>query len=127
MSDQHTLVLFGGRGTPLRFALKDANTLRQLDLEGREITSSPNYELRRTQDLPPLEPRLLMRGMYTYVADAGRFTERLTRQHWPVAQEQDNAAVESAYAKVQQQPGEDILVTLEGRVALRPRMEGEGL
>jgi hypothetical protein len=42
-----------------------------------------------------------------------------------VAQEQGNAAVESAYAKVRPQPGEGMLVTLEGRVALRPRVEGE--
>jgi copper homeostasis protein (lipoprotein) len=119
-------VLFGGREAPLRFAIKDANTLRQLDLEGREMTTSLNYDLRRTQDLPPLEPRLLMRGMYTYIADAGRFTECLTRQNWPVAQEQDNAALESAYIQSRNQPGEAMLVTLEGRVAMRPKMEGEG-
>ena len=125
-SDRRTLVLFGGRETPLQFAIKDANTLRKLDLEGREIATSLSYDLRRTQDLPPLEPRLLMRGMYTYFADAGRFTECLTRQNWPVAQEQDNAAVESAYVKARRQPGEEMLVTLEGRVAMRPKMEGEG-
>ena len=125
-SDRRTLVLFGGREAPLQFAIKDANTLRQLDLEGREIATSLSYDLRRTQDLPLLEPRLLMRGMYTYFADAGRFTECLTRQNWPVAQEQDNAAVESAYVKARRQPGEEMLVTLEGRVAMRPKMEGEG-
>ena len=52
--------------------------------------------------------------MYKYFADAGRFTECLTRQNWPVAQEQDNAALESAYAKARRQPGEDMLVTLKG-------------
>jgi copper homeostasis protein (lipoprotein) len=125
-SDRRTLVLWGGREAPRKFAIKDANTLRQLDLEGREIASSLNDELSRTQELPPLEPRLLMRGMYTYFADAGRFTECLTHQSWPVAQEQDNATVESAYTKAQRQPGEAMLVTLEGRVAMRPKMEGEG-
>jgi uncharacterized lipoprotein NlpE involved in copper resistance len=125
-SDQHMLVLFGGQEAPLKFAIKDANTLRQLDLEGHEIASSLNYDLSRAQDQQPLEPRLLMRGMYKYFADAGRFTECLTRQSWPVAQEQDNAALESAYAKLRHQPGETMLVTLEGRVAMRPKMEGEG-
>jgi len=67
-----------------------------------------------------------LRGLYTYFADAGRFTECLTRQNWPVAQEQDNAALESAYVKVRQQPSEDMLVTLQGRVVMRPKMEGEG-
>ncbi len=64
--------------------------------------------------------------MYKYFADAGRFTECLTRQNWPVAQEQDNAALESAYAKARRQPGEELLVNVEGRVALRPKMEGAG-
>jgi copper homeostasis protein (lipoprotein) len=125
-SDRRTLVFSGGREAPLQFAIKDTNTLRQLDLEGREIASSRNHDLRRTQDLQPLEPRLLMRGMYKYFADAGRFAECLTRQSWPVAQEQDNAALESAYAQTRRQPGEDMLVNLEGRVAMRPKMEGEG-
>jgi copper homeostasis protein (lipoprotein) len=125
-SDQRTLALFGSQEEQLKFAIKDTNTLRKLDLEGREIASSLNYELRRTQDQSPLEPRLLMRGMYKYFADAGRFTECLTRQNWPVAQEQDNAALESAYAKARRQPGEELLVSLEGRVAMRPKMEGEG-
>jgi copper homeostasis protein (lipoprotein) len=121
-----TLVLVGGQKEQPKFAIMDANTLRQLDLEGHEIASSLNYELRKTQDQPPLEPRLLMRGMYKYLADAGRFTECLTRQNWPVAQEQDNAALESAYAKARRQPGEELLVSMEGRVALRPKMEGDG-
>jgi len=85
-----------------------------------------NYELRRTQDQPSLEPRLSMRGMYKYFADVGRFTECLIRQNWPVAQEKDNAALESAYTKARRQPGEELLVSLEGHVALRPKMEGAG-
>jgi len=125
-NDRRTLGLSGSREVTLQFAIQDANTLRQLDREGREIATSLNYELRRTQELPPLEPRLRLRGMYTYIADAGHFTECLTRQHWPVAQELDNAALESAYTRAQRQPGEALLVTLQGRVALRPRMEGDG-
>jgi copper homeostasis protein (lipoprotein) len=84
-SDRRTVVLHGGREAPLKFAIKDANTVRKLDLEGREIASSLNYDLKRTEGLQPLEPRLLMRGMYKYFADAGRFTECLTRKNWPVA------------------------------------------
>ncbi len=62
-SDRSTLVLHGGREAPLKFAIRDGNTLRGLDPEGREIVSSLNYDLRRTRELQPLEPRLLMRGM----------------------------------------------------------------
>jgi copper homeostasis protein (lipoprotein) len=125
-SDSRTLVLHGGREAPLKFAIKDAGTLRKLDLEGREIPSSLNHDLKRTRDLSPLEPRLAMRGMYKYFADSGRFTECLTRKNLPVAMEQANAALESAYSKARRQPGEELLVNLEGRVALRPKMEGQG-
>jgi copper homeostasis protein (lipoprotein) len=125
-SDRRTLLLHGGRETPLKFAIKDSNRLRKLDPEGREIASSLNYDLKSTKDLQPLEPRLLMRGMYKYFADAGRFTECLTRRNWPVAHEQDNAALESAYSKARRQPGEELLVNVEGRVAMRPKMESGG-
>jgi uncharacterized lipoprotein YbaY/uncharacterized lipoprotein NlpE involved in copper resistance len=111
-SDSRTLTLHGGREAPLKFAIKDANTLRKLDVEGREISSSLNHDLKRTPDLQSLEPRLTMRGMYKYFADAGRFTECLTRKNLPVAQEQDNAALESAYSKARRQPGEELLVKL---------------
>ena len=60
------------------------------------------------------------------MADSGRFTECLTRKNWPAALEQDNAALESAYSKARGEPGEELLVNLEGRVAMRPKMEGQG-
>src|SRR5262245_27965789 len=125
-SDRRTLVLSGGREGPVKFDIRDSHTLRMLDREGRAIASSLNYDLKRVTGLAPLEPRLGMRGMYAYLADAGRFTECLTGQTWPVAQEGDNAALESAYVRARHQPGERVLATLEGRVAMRPRVEGGG-
>ena len=125
-SDRNTLILKGEREAPEIFAIKDRETLRKLDVEGREIESLLNYDLRRTKSIEPLEPRLAMRGMYRYFADAGLFTECLTRRKWPVAQEKDNAALESAYAKARLTPGEELLVNLEGQVAMRPKMEGQG-
>jgi copper homeostasis protein (lipoprotein) len=108
------------------FRIKDANTLRMLDVEGRDIESPLNYDLRRTKNIEPLEPRLAMRGMYRYFADAGVFTECLTRRKWPIAQEKDNAALESAYAKARLTPGEELLVNVEGQVAVWPKIEGQG-
>jgi len=125
-SDRSTIILKGGRDAPGMFRIKDENTLRMLDVEGRDIESPLNYDLRRTKNVEPLEPRLAMRGMYRYFADAGLFTECLTRRKWPVAQEKDNAALESAYAKARLTPGEELLVNVEGQVAMRPKMEGQG-
>jgi copper homeostasis protein (lipoprotein) len=125
-ADGRTLVLMPGPEAPVRFAIRDRDTLTLLDLEGREIVSELNYDLTRRADFPPLMPRLAMRGMYQYLADAGRFTECLTRLSLPVAQEADNVALERAYGEARRQPGEELLVTLEGQIALRPKMEGGG-
>jgi copper homeostasis protein (lipoprotein) len=67
-----------------------------------------------------------MRGQYTYMADAGVFRECLTQLKFPVAQLADNAALERAYSAARQQPGEEVLVKVDGRIAMQPRMEGEG-
>ncbi len=68
-----------------------------------------------------------MRGMFRYMADAGIFTECSTGQRWPVAHEADNAALEREYARASKNPGGPVLVSVEGRVAMRPKMEGQGL
>jgi copper homeostasis protein (lipoprotein) len=125
-ADNKTLILQGGGDAPRRFAIADAETLRPLDLEGREIVSARSYNLKRTASLQPIEPRLSMTGMYRYMADAAMFTECRSRRRMPVAQEQDNAALEAAYTRARREPGEEILARLEGQIALRPKMEGDG-
>jgi copper homeostasis protein (lipoprotein) len=124
--DKARLVLQGGREAPVLFAVKSAERLSKLDLKGQEILSQLNYDLLRQARFEWFEPRLLLRGMYRYMADAGLFTECLTGRKLPVAQEGDNAALERAYLKARNQPGEPLLVNLEGRMAMRPRMEGPG-
>ena len=64
--------------------------------------------------------------MYRYMADAGLFRDCTTSQQWPVAMEGDNAALERAYGKAKVAPGSPLLVTVEGRVEPRPKMDGEG-
>jgi copper homeostasis protein (lipoprotein) len=119
------LALHGGREAPLRFAVRDRDTLRKLDGEGREIDSKLNHDLTRVATLAAFEPRLPMRGMFQYLADAGLFRECLTGRRMPVAQEADNAALEHAYAGAAREPGAPLLVNLEGRIARRAPMEGK--
>jgi copper homeostasis protein (lipoprotein) len=121
-SDGSTLVLKGGRDAPEMFAIKGRDMLRKLDIEGREIASSLNYDLRKTKTVEPLEPRLTMRGMYR----AGQFTECLTRRKWTLAQEKDKPALEAAY-KSRQTTGEELLVNLEGQFVMRSTGKGTGL
>ena len=125
-SDRTTLALRGVGEAPVMFRIVDQATLRKLDLEGRTIESSLNYELRRTAAFSPIEPKLVMRGMYRYMADAAVFEECLTRRRFPVSMEADNVALERAYLAAQAQPGEPVLASFEGRIARRPAMESDG-
>ena len=121
------LALFGETEAPMLFRVVDPETLRKLDLEGRDIASSLNYDLRRKDAIGTIEPRLTMRGMYRYMADAALFEECVSGRRFQVALEADNVALERAYLEAQRQPGEALLVSLQGRIAQRPAMEGDAL
>ena len=124
--DGAILILMGGKDTSHIFTIKDADTLRKLDTEGKEIQTTLNYDLVRSKHFLSLQPKLSMRGMYSYMADAGQFQECLTGWRLPVVQSADNAALEAAYSKMRREPGEALLVSLEGTMAIRPKIEGEG-
>lgn len=68
----------------------------------------------------------VLRGMYRYLADAALFTDCETGRTLPVAMEGDSRALERAYLQARHQPGEALLVTLEGRIVPRMPMEGPG-
>ncbi len=125
-SDDKVLVLAGGREAPLSYSIEGPGELRQLGVDGRPIDSKLDYSLRRAADFAPIEPRLMLRGMYAYMADAGIFTECLTGRRLPVATEADNRALEAAYGAARGEPGQPVLVTLEGTIAARMPMEGPG-
>ena len=77
---------------------------------------------------PPPAPSgtMSLQGMYSYMADAGLFMDCATQQKWPVATEADNAALEQAYGKAKIAPGSPLLVTLDGRLDSRPKVDGRG-
>ena len=67
-----------------------------------------------------------LRGRYSYMADAGWFTDCASGERLPVAQEGDNAALEAAYGRARRTPGEALLAVVDGHVAMRMPMEGRG-
>ncbi len=75
---------------------------------------------------PPASGTMSLRGMYSYMADAGTFLDCATREQWPVAHEGDNASLERAYGKAKIAPGAPLLVTVEGGLDLRPKVDGRG-
>jgi len=125
-SDGTQLVLQGGREAPLRFVLKDPNRLRRLDLDGREIDSILNYDLAREPGFVPFEPRLHVRGMYSYMADAALLRECITERRYAVPALGENLRLEESYLKARRQPGEPLLVNAEVRIIKQPRMDGTG-
>jgi copper homeostasis protein (lipoprotein) len=122
-----SITLVGGSEGPIFFRIVDAHTIRKLDIEGRDIESSLNYDLKRKEGLVPIEPRLEMRGMYRYMADAALFEECLSGRRFLVAREADNAALERAYLEARPEPGEPLLVSIQGRIAERPAVEGDAM
>jgi copper homeostasis protein (lipoprotein) len=124
--DGKTVHLSGRGGSTDKFAIREGGTLRQLDAEGHEIASKLNYDLHRIDNFSPINPGLELRGMYRHFADTGRFQECSTGKVWLVATEKDNAALEAAYLQARHTPDQELLVSVKGQVAPRPRMEGEG-
>jgi copper homeostasis protein (lipoprotein) len=65
-------------------------------------------------------------GMFVYMADAATITLCADGRRLPVAMEAEYKALEAAYQKARRQPGEALLVNLEGRIASRPSAEVGG-
>ncbi len=62
-------------------------------------------------------------GTFTYMADAPSIRLCADGSRIPVAMEADYKALEAAYLRERRQPGEALLVSLDGLIASRPSME----
>ncbi|TVR98818.1 MAG: META domain-containing protein [Rhodospirillales bacterium] len=124
--ERRALILHGGAEAPLQFEVKGPDRLRQLDIEGGPIVSDLPYELVSDGTLTPIEPSLHLRGMMIYFADAARLTECLTGRSFPIAMEADFVALQRAYLEQREAPGAELMVSLEGALRMRPKMEGDG-
>jgi heat shock protein HslJ/uncharacterized lipoprotein NlpE involved in copper resistance len=123
---RRALVLEGGESPAPQFEILGNGNLRLLDRQGQRIGSALPYELTRAESFAPIEPKLALRGMVLYFADAARFTECRSGRNFPVAMEADFVALQRAYLEARQLPQTPVLATVEGRIAARPPMEGEG-
>lgn len=75
----------------------------------------------------PVTPKsAILGGELRYMADAALLTECRTGASYPVAMEADWIAMERAYLEKAPEPGGPLYVTFEGRIADRPKMEGDG-
>ena len=108
----------------LLFEVKDHATLRLLDRLGQPITSNANLDLRRTVQVEPISELLRWRGEFRYLADAATFTDCASGLRWQVAMTADYLAMERNYQQSRSAPGAPLLVSFEGRLEVRPAMEG---
>ena len=120
------LRLAGGPQAPRRFAVLDSGNLRLPGPRGEGTEFHADYELARAADFEPFPESIPLRGLFQYYADAATFTECESGKRLPVAMEQDYLPAERAYLAARLAPGAPLLMTLEGRWAERPKMEGPG-
>lgn len=124
--DRRALVLTAAGGQAPSFEILGNGNLRLLDQAGQRIESALPYTLTRAESFAPFAPKLPLRGMFLYFADAARFTECVSGRNWPVAMEGDFVALQRAYLGARQAPQTPVMARIEARIAERPRMEGEG-
>jgi uncharacterized lipoprotein NlpE involved in copper resistance len=67
-----------------------------------------------------------LRGAYSQTGAIGTFRDCTTGEHWIVAHEGDNEALEQAYVESGIAPGSPLVVTVEGGIDYRPRFDGSG-
>lgn len=125
-SDGITLAFKGGKEAPVFFSIEDRDTVSRLDRTGQRIVSSLDYDLKRAGSFSPIEPRLVMQGLFSYMADAALFAECTTGRRLPVAMEGAYIELERAYLATHGEPGQAVMALVEGRIAMRPPMEGPG-
>jgi copper homeostasis protein (lipoprotein) len=97
-----------------------------LDPQGQRIVlaSVLNDRLERQPRPVPIEPRIVATGMFTYFADAASIVLCPDGRRLPVAMQGDYLALERAYTAADKaQPGHPLLVSFDGRIALRPNAE----
>jgi hypothetical protein len=125
------LTLQSERRSGLTFEIMDTATLLW---PPRRMASSAywprtSYVLKRTSSFQPVEPRATLTGIYRHVAGSGvlEICAGLSQSRLPVAQEGANAALEAAYVHLVPAARGDVLAQFEGRIAMQPKPEGEGL
>ena len=121
------ILLYGGREMPLQFEIVGPRTLRALGIDGRPACQGSACDLVSDGRLEPTGLQRPLHGLFRYLADAATFEECLTGRSYPVAMEADYLALERAYlALPRAEPGAPVLATIDGEIAQRPPMEGNG-
>lgn len=123
---ENRIILGEKDGALKSMTLLDNDTLRLLDVEDKENPAKQNYDLHKADTLDPFTDPVRMRGMYSYLAGTGTFTECQSGVRFFVAPEQDNLRLEHSYNTTPRGQGESLLVLVEGSLVPRPKIKGSG-
>jgi uncharacterized lipoprotein YbaY/heat shock protein HslJ/uncharacterized lipoprotein NlpE involved in copper resistance len=122
--DTGRIVLRGSREGPVfLMPVEGGSALRKLDVTGKPIESAHNDRLARLPIFAPIEPRLNLTGMFSYMADTASISLCADGQRLPVAMEGEYKALEAAYRQSGVQPGQPLLASVEGLIAQRASAE----
>jgi copper homeostasis protein (lipoprotein) len=124
VSSGDTILLATYENVARTLLITPENNIRVIKVSGGIIPPDVNYDLVRDDTNPGYNDVVRVHGMYSYMADAGQFTECLTGASFPVATEGENAALERAYLNTPHGQAEPIFVTLDARLKSRPAMDG---
>ena len=125
-TDGSRLSLWGGIELHRQFAIRDAGTLSLLDERGREIQSTLNYNLVRSETFDPIEQPFRKRWMYVREAERGFAIDCIKGLRFPVAEERDMAALNTAYGTAKPAESAPLVVEFEGHFSRRPQAQGSG-
>jgi heat shock protein HslJ len=114
------------RGTRITQLVALSVLAAALTLSGCKKGKDSSNAADEKREPPPPSGTMSLQGMYSYLADAGIFVDCATREQWPVAHEGDNATLEREYGKAKIAPGTPLLVTVEGGLDSRPKVDGKG-
>lgn len=115
-------VLFSAE-PPIPVRLDDADPPLQMVLVATAAASFPGVPAGPGLAAPPAVSTAPITGMFRYLADAARITLCADGRSLPVAMEGDFRALESAYRAARVQPGQALLVVVQGHVVQRPAAE----
>jgi copper homeostasis protein (lipoprotein) len=124
-ADGDTLILHPTLGRPSKLLIETPSVLNLIEKRGSEVQSEQPHELYRTE-YRSIEPRLFLRGKYAKIEDGGVFRECVTGRRLLVADEGENAQLEEEYLRFRKQYGDDLLVSLQGRITRQERSNGSG-
>lgn len=119
IDEQKRVVLRRANESEKFFRIINANTIEAMDLKGKRIISSLDYTLQNSQTAHTLEPKVLMRGMYSYVANRASFIECSTGMQFNVAFTEDYKTLERVYIQNKNAKSEAIQVEIEAQILLK--------